>query len=611
MYKINDWTVSNVDYVTPKPNTGPGTSGYVTLDIPDLNTEPTTTLTYPSLAPSSTGNSAEIVAKFDDNGTGSHLTFLIDDGVSRAGILIRKGFIALLDGSSITAVHNTDSDTHRYTLTLQNGALNVFFDTNPILSTTTTQNPVSTGILVGFPEKQNGSAHVDFKYIKRTKGIYKYIKLEDVDFELHIDSVDTFDSPNHKVYTKTDFVNPPNEPTSWSPVSFVCGNFTKDGYDGRGLVQAVTVKLPPKQDSAQYTFYYKVRFSDATYTSDFTRTYLTTAVKPTEISETLALSDTDLGYKALNPTADNLKVTLPETPVTDGWEIQLYNASSYAIKVYDFLGYEQAAVPAYTVYGYKYSASADNWASYVIYKPQNFVLPADITNIVFDAVFNHHLPAYDDVYTKVFNSGNAADLIKGNATAINDIYSSFMQASANIYNFKADRDDMNLRWKNVFGLDNSLFKNAAEMRDAMQNLVLNLKGEMLKRTVEYLIYCITGAIPKITEYKDVDFNVLQSDREIKQLPREQTYYLFDENMPVFDVNPFVLYGGKDQAFTWQVDVYDPYNLQYSQELVKQLIDMIKPVYSYVILNFYSYEGVPYTKKYYYGIDNYLEAAYNK
>ena len=148
------------------------------------------------------------------------------------------------------------------------------------------------------------------------------------------------------------------------------------------------------------------------------------------------------------------------------------------------------------------------------------------------------------------------------------------------------------------------------MRDCMLCLNSSLPGQMLEKPIEELIYELTGAKPRITEYKDKMFNVLCSDEQQKTLPTTEKFYLYDENNPSFFQKPFVLYGGSAKAFTWQIDVFDPYNLQYNQDMIKKIIDMYKPAHTYVIVNFYNYEGVSYTKHYYYGTDNYLESLYN-
>lgn len=617
MYKINDWNVTNVEFLTPKPGSTPGSDAFVSFSIPDLTTEPFSNIYSDTsvVASSKVGNSFEAVAIFDSKSTNSYFEMILDDGTNRAILKIQEGTLTL--GTDIVTVQNTDKELHRYTITLKNGLTTVFFDTTKVVEQETTNASVNAEMLIGFTQAQNGSADLKLRYLKRCQGAYNYLNTTDVDFELLIDAVDTFNSPNLKTYTKASFANIKAIPDSWDPVSIVCGDFDGEKYLFNGLVQAVTVHLPPKQDNVALPFYYKVRFAGNEYTSDFSQTYLVNRVKPTELSETKTpgiyakLTAADKGYKAYSVPVTNGRVVLPATPVSDGWNVQIYNAGTHTIKVVDTLNYAQQEISPYNIVSYTYSTENNNWTSSIVQKKQSFTLPPNITNLVFDAVFNHHLPAYDEVYTKVYNSGNAADVLRGEAVQIDTIYAVMQTQYARLSNFTADRDTMNQRWSNVFGLDKSLFKNSADMRDVMQTLVLNLKGEMLAKALEYVISTITGVKPEIVEYKDIDFNVLWSTKEIKQLPPSKTYYLYDEEHPSYEVKPFIIYGGADKAFTFQINVFDPYNLQYNQELIKQIVDMFKPVYGYAIINFYSWEGVPYTKRYFYGTDNYLEAAYNK
>lgn len=619
MYRVNDWNVSNVDYLTPKPGDKPGSSDYIVLDIPDLTVTPLSYLytQHSVVKDSATGNSLEVVTSFDDKNTSTYFEMWIDDGTHRAILRVFKGLLTVVGSSETIAVQNLDNALHRYTITLKNGHLRVFFDTDLVLVADTTENSIEAELGIGFPTAQNGAAVLSFKYLKRASGVYNYFKPKNVDFELLIDYVDTFDSPNLKTYTKASFENIPATPKSWDPVSLVCGNFDGTEYDFNGLIQAVTVHLPQRQDGVSNDFFYKVKFAGNEVTSDYSRTYLTKAEKPSVLTEETpgsdivkTLTENDRGYLPLIPPKNNSVLVLPEIPVADGWDVEIYNASEYTLRVFDNLGFEKGTIAPWNIVTYTYIASNRDWTSYTKEQQRQFTLPLNATNIVFDAVFNHHLPAYDDVYTKDFNSGNAADVLRGEASAIDEVFRNVVTDINNLSNFTADRDLMNQRWSNVFGLDKSLFKNSAEMRDAFQCLVANIKGETLEKSLVELIKYLTGARPDIIEYTDVLFNVLWSEEDMKKLQPDQTYYLYDEENPSYTIKPFVLYGGADQAFTWQINIYDPYNLKYNQELIKQIIEMFKPVYSYAIINFYSFEGVPYTKKYYYGIDNYLESEYN-
>lgn len=630
MLKVNTWNLSNEEYFTPKVGEPPvGGDVYVTFDIPDLTIVPYSYLWSDTsrVSASEVGNSFEIVAIFDDKGTGSHATMYIDDGTNRAGIHIAKDLITSIDGQQSITVANTDGNTHRYTLTLQNGIFTILFDTNVIASYTVTAPTEKKQLLVGFPESQNGAATLKMQYIKYTSGVYKYIKASDIDFELLIDTVDTFDSPNLKTYTKASFDTIPSVPDNWSPVSLICGNYTGTGYDFKGLVQAATVHMPPKQDQDIYTFYYKVRFNGPSYVSDWSQTYLTERVKPTPLTliPTTEFQDTPLaaysickrftsednGYHALVPPQDNTTAVLPGETLTDGWTLRIYNASDYHLQVITSDPFELTTIDPWNITTFVYVASTDSWSFYTEQRVQTYVLPPNITNTVFDAVYHYRIPAYDDVYTKAFDSGVVADITKGKAVAVDEFFGQLVKQKGNISSFTADRDDFNERWKSIFGLDNSLFKNSAEMRDAFQVVIKNLKGEMLKTALEVVIEAITGAKPDIIEYKDRYFNILWSYNTIKKLPVEQTYYLYDEEHPSFRMQPFIVYGGSDKAFTWEIDIYDPYNLKYNQDLITGIIEMFKPAYSFAVVKFYSYEGVPYTKRYYYGIDNYLRSEYNK
>lgn len=891
-YKLNNWDISNITYLTPQPGVAPEAGrAYFTFDVPDLSVTPYSNLTNSTeITDTFTGNSVEVVALFDDHGTDSYFKLYIDDGTNRAGIKIYNGSIVTLDNTHTLVVENTDNQLHRYTLTLQNGILNVLFDTVNILTYVVSENSVTSQFGLGFFESYIGAATLNVKYLKQAKGVYQYVKLPEVDFELQIDSSNTFDSVNLHTYTKASFATVPASPKAWDPVSFICGNYTEAGYDFNGLVQAATVQLPVRQYDKEHEFYYRVRFKGDVYNSGWSETYLTRRYKPivlpeesseesggeesggggdvpeggidentilmlhldgnyadssfyaadnvlyqqptgdfsfvdsfdgethfnqflkgtgptasdmityirndsvfpsingdltvdlwalypstatsastfhqvvfysktlqqdnllqiiicpwrksvdflieyswvtvnfsesftkdlldnkyhhyaiqyraadttfsiyvdgelvantssydytaffTELydirfnptihsssvstcfdeirfsniarydsnfipptrpySEVIALNveeesnieepidyeDTyvnqdpyniayeiladDNKYIAFKPTQAGLGIQLPETPTTDGLTFTIHNASDFDLNVFTFDKFLPFIIKAQNVVNVTYDLATDKWYNSIVAGQKKFVLPQNIQKIVFDVVYKSHIPAYDYVYTKQFSSGNVADFVRTFASGIDYTINQFGIDKTNLDAFSADRDSFNQRFSNIFNFDVSLFKNSAEMRDTMLCLNNSLPGQMLEGPIKELIYELTGATPRIYEYKDVNFNVLWSEAERKKLPSSEKFYLYDEQHPSFFQKPFVLYGGSAKAFTWQIDVFDPYNLKYNQDLIKQVIDMYKPAHTYVIINFYNYEGVEYTKRYYYGTDNYIESLYN-
>lgn len=620
MYTLNNWTLSNVDYVTPQPGEAPVAGrNYVTINVPDLTKEPFTNLCYRNtIADSDIGNTLEVVCNFSDAGSGTYFTLSIEDGTNKAAVDIYKGFLKPLNGSDLVPITNTGQSDHRYTLTLKNGHFSVLFDTIEVYSEDVTNSSDQKMLGVGFFEEQTGSMEINFRYIKQTPGIYKYIKLDEVDFELQIDSKNTFDSPNLHTYTKSSFDNIPQTLDDWSPASLISGNYTGSGYDFCGLLQAAAVHLPPKQPNEDIPFYYRVRFHGGNYESDWSDVYLTERVKPQELTVLyqndnrkigLELTDLSQRYVPVTTNIPYIGILLPETPTTNQLTFTIYNASEYTIKIYSrtynsdidtIVYFNPTDVDPHSIIRVTYDEDTDKWYPSIVQKRATFVLPQNIAPLVFTAVYKYHLPAYDFVYTKTYNSGNVADYVRALSYSIDEMYDTIVDGRNNLNSSLAMRDDFNDRWKSVFGLDNSLFKNSAEMRDTFQCLLANLNGELLKKRVAEMIMSVTGAMPVIVEYKDVNFNILGS----------KDFYIYDENHPIFDKKPFILYGGTAKAFSWEINVFDPYNLQYNQNLIKNILDMFKPVYSFVIVKFYDFEGRPLTKRYVYSYDEYGESAYN-
>lgn len=654
-YKLNDWSLSDVTNVTPKIGDEIGSSEYVIFDVPDLSVSP---FTYISQDASSTdkGNSVEIVADLSDVNSGSYLTMYIDDGTNRQGIKIYNGKVTLLDGSSETIVDNPTGNLHRYTITLKEGHFEFVFDKQLLIEDDSKPASAGRGLIIGFPEEQSDSKAfiVKFKYIKYTEGVYKYIVLENTDFELQLDSAPTFNTVNLHTYTKSSFDTIPTAPKAWDPLNLVCGNYIAetDSYDGHGLVTAATILLPQKPDMEIPNFFYRVRFT-GDYTSDYSAVYFNNRSDVYEFSQADqayytqdnininelpgyvfifdASDDKKAGDKGLFYTVDDhgfhqilaltdlAQIHLPESRdeegkiiIPDNWKITFRSVGKNPFTIYSGENAELFKVTEGQVVSFQFDTADGEWVTYIEQQPTQFNIHPDVTNEVFKAVYGYHLPAdQDDVYTKSYDSGVAATLVRAESRELANVFSEDMDDSSRVGILEAPNDLFTERWGNIFQFDKALFKNQAEMRDILQTLVLNMRGEMLHDNMETVIEAVTGAKPTIIQYKDKVFNTLWSSEDIRHLPDSMRYYLYDGEHPSFSVNPFILYGGNDKAYTFQINIYDPYDLQYDRDMVQRIVQLFKPGWTKAVTVFYDAEGHQYQKKYYYGIDNYGEAAYNK
>ncbi len=653
-YKLNDWTLSDTENVTPKIGDDFGASEYVIFDVADLSVSPYTNLTQVA-GSTDKGNSVEIVADLSDEDSGSYLTMYIDDGTNRQGIKIYNGKVALLDGSSETIIENEAETLHRYTITMKDGHFEFLFDKECLIETDTVAESQLPGLFIGFGEGQSGSFVAKFKYIKYAHTIYKYIVLENVDFDLQIDSAPTFDSVNLHTYTKASFQQTPTldedgKPIyeSWDPVSYMCGNYVGDSeygvssYDGKGLVTAVTIKLPQKAGMQDPIFYYRVRFN-GDYVSDFATVYSNYSAdntdtisgssveydpsqsQPFEFPEGVSVydfttgkySDTsiefteeDKGTHRIVAAEDGMVVFIPTT-ASDNWRISFQNDGEYAIEVKTEAGAHLYTVEPHTVVSFQFDTDLSRYHIFVEQLQASFRLRPDISSEVFKAVYYAHLPAdLDDVYTKSYETGVAATLIRAEAREIADIITTFQDDSDRLNIFTAPNDLFTQRWGDIFNFDKSIFKNQAEMRDTLQCIISKMHGEMMYQYMYDIISAITGAHPDIINYKDKLFNVVWTTETSKVVPNSLKFYLYDDEHPSFEINPFVLYGGDAQAYTFEINIYDPFDLQYNRDMIKQVIELFKPGWTRAVITFYDAEGHAYQDKYYYGIHNYGEAAYN-
>ena len=331
-------------------------------------------------------------------------------------------------------------------------------------------------------------------------------------------------------------------------------------------------------------------------------------------------SSDDFGDHVVAADRDGAAVLLPELPVSDDWQITLYNVGDFSVEIEDYLGGFVATVaPGQAVTCVYDSAHAYNWTTYLKHDVANFTLQADVASEVFNAVYNSRIPAYDYVYTKELSSGNIANIVRAESKEVGDFFSN-LEDQENLLNlYSADNDLFTERYSNIFNIPvyneesggGGVFSNRAEARDAFQVILLNLTKQLRVGGLSSVIAAITGSKPEITEYKDVPFNVIWSHEEAKTAPDNLKFYLYDPKCPSYITNPFVPYGQTERYSTFQVDIFNPYNIEYKQELIKQVIKIFKPAWTRAIINFYDSEGMPIEEKIYYWYADYLRSEYNK
>lgn len=516
---------------------------------------------------------------------------VIDDGVNRAALTISRKKIKFEEEEFEVA--SDIGNTHTYTMALKEGSVILYYDRKYLGKFMVMTLSSASGKYIGYLSGQPTINPVHIKYLKETKKCVKYFNPDIVDFILEIDNVDTFDSPNKKTYRKADFINPPGTLEAWEPIELICGSKESGTYDLTGLVYAATVQMPERQPGQSYSFFYRVRFKSEQFTSDYAYSYLTYRVKPLQLEDEF--------------------MVLPEDPA-DGADYTITNTGSVPLTVFRYPyseGIRVSDIPKYSTVRYTYDKATDNWIFEILHKQAKFLLPYDISKPVFEAVFKKTLPYDGEVYTTDLDSGEVANIINAKAHAEDTFMQYVTEQRRNLSVSESDIVTGNKRWETVFDLDESLFRNTAEERHAFQCMVENLKGQTMYKTMYNLIYDLTGCAPKITEYKDKVFNIIYSHAETIKKPLSDLYYLADDENISIVANPIILYDQKDRMPTWQIDIYDIYDIQYNKNVINKVIDMFKPAYTKAIVNFYDKDGVLIEERYTYGYANYLRSLFNK
>lgn len=194
------------------------------------------------IADNDTGNTVEIVLKLTNATVGWAFVTIADEKYQET-VFIESTGVGVVSASDGYAMDTTDA-YHRYTIVTKGNVLHIYVD--GILRFESGFYLASTGKKVSFGNNLDSNITSKWKYIKYGKFQAQPIAKDVMDFEVLVDTTNTFDSINLQTYTYS--------------------TYTGEKYLSQFCAGMVIPKLARRTES-EYTYYWKVRHTGSTYTS--------------------------------------------------------------------------------------------------------------------------------------------------------------------------------------------------------------------------------------------------------------------------------------------------------------------------------------------------------
>lgn len=207
IYRYGNWVVSNVGGFSPGYGEYPSDNGAITITSNDgdpayelRNTDDVYTAEQ--------GQTVEVVVDCKESTEDKPFIVAVSLGTFIESFYIFPNKITFITANNTE--FNVTPGKHRYTLSINDEKAVFYIDKTIVYIkdyTVASKIPsLGRSILIGYDTSgAPGTGITDVYYVKSTSGAKKYVLLENVDFELEIDSKTSFDSTKKHHYSKADF----------------------------------------------------------------------------------------------------------------------------------------------------------------------------------------------------------------------------------------------------------------------------------------------------------------------------------------------------------------------------------------------------------------------
>lgn len=507
----------------------------------------------------SIGNTfSAIFALTTDSG---HATMFVDDGkyrvsisVGSTGVQVGEDFIQM-----DTSVFND------YLITIQGDEYRLYINNKKVFSGVPSTPSINPENNIGFSDYESGNSKLYIRIVRCTSGFRFPIDFDNLEFEVQVDTVDTFDSPNLRTYTNSGtVVTCKEDPTVKSVAS------------GSRLCRSFRIPTIPRQPDMPYFFFYRVRIT-GNYPSDW-------AYFMFDEPETPYLYD-------------NLEVMGDIRGLQDGMiGFCIQNRSSYM-----FLKGTELIPDGENIIACDLSSGV--WKKVI---NSYFMLDADLTDAIFSHMYNSRLPG-GNVYTRYNNSGNIATILKTESKLTDLIIFDIIKAIRDSRIYTASDSVLQNNFGSKYNLSKDYFMGPLEYRYALLEIDSAYRNPGTKSGIKRIFKSIFGVDPIIKEYRHVPGWIIWGDYDTP--PENLEFVLSDDNELYPTYNEIVLYSEEDTAFGFDISVYNPYDISVSEKLVTEIVSDFKPVCSSENIIMHDKYGLEFQYPAYYYFSNFGRGLY--
>lgn len=514
--------------------------------------------------PSNIGNTFSAIFALDNTNT-SPVTMSIKDGIYEFSIEVST-YGVLIDGTNISL---DTSIFNNYWMTLKDGEARLYINDKMVWYGEATGESDEQENIIGFQNYVDGTATVYIKYLRCTHGAKYPIDLDNLKFEVQVDTTDEFNSINLRTYY--------NEGTK-----VLCREDDKveSVASGNKLARSFRIPLIPRQPDMPYFYFFRVRvLGDNGESSDWAYYMYDQPDNPFLFETVNMLSD-------IRDVKDGLVVFCVE------------NRKSYKfIKGSNLTGDGDLVVPC-PISGGVWKQVSNSY----------FMLDPDISDVVFEHMYDDRLPG-ENVYTRYNKSGNVATILSVESKLIDVLHFDLLKTIRNTNIQSASDGVLESNFGNKYNLSKELFDNMLEYRYALLAIEKAYCTPGEYKGIVDIFRSITGVYPQIYEYKNYPGWVIWSDNEALHIPDSDKFYLSDDDSLYPTFNEIVLYSDEGLAFGFDIEIYNPFGMKLPENLVKNIVYNYKPAPTEANIIMHTQIGREYQYPAYYYFSHYGKGLY--
>lgn len=543
--------------------------------------------------------------------TTNPVNLILDNGTQR--------FVATVTNTGVTLgdyTYELDATTfHNYILTTNGTSALLFVDN--VLVGSVDRGSTSTGIgcYIGFENALTDNSALYIKNLGTTEGFKLPLDLNSLQFELQVDSADTFDSINLKTYTNGSGEDANNLTCQQT------GEVIVGGASGTKLGRSFTIPTPPRQTDKPYFYFYRVRPIYNILGTDEVE-YGPWSYYMFDEPDNIFIFATKDSMKIVSNMEEGIvafceedrksyifkKSTISEPPIT----VEGYNDGEVVVNVRSTvsddngnisLNLEQIhprdegghvslieeTIPC-TISGGYWKETLNSY----------FMLDTNVRDAIFDST-NYRLPS-EAVYTRYNKSGNIANLLMVEAQLEDKVRYQIIETIRDLRIQSARESVLPSVYGTKYNLDPDYFDDNLMYRYALMDIQNWYREPGRYKGIVDIFTTITGVKPIIKEYLNEPGWLIYSEQDMFGMDADQIYHLDDEDSKYPEYKTAVLYSDEERAFSFDIEIFNPYNIKLTESMVKEIVNDYKPAATLgnIIMHYSNGREYQYPGYYYFG-----------